>query len=64
MRSKVEEAEAAAQQAKKAAMTGGLDVLEKVEEMRTMLVRAREANDMVCSSFFLSVYIVISTGLT
>lgn len=54
MRSKVEEAEAAAQQVKKAALTGGLDVMEKVEEMRAMLVRAREANEMVCSSFFLS----------
>lgn len=54
MRSKVEEAEAAAQQAKKAAMTGGLDVLEKVEEMRVMLVRAREANEMVLLySFYL-----------
>jgi hypothetical protein len=46
MRSKVEEAEAASQQAKKAALTGGLDVLEKVDEMRAMLVRAREANEM------------------
>ena len=54
MRSKVEEAEAAAQQAKKAALTGGLDVLDKVEELRTMLVRAREANEMVCPAFFLS----------
>ena len=54
MRSKVEEAEAAAQQAKKAALTGGLDVMEKVEEMRAMLVQAREANEMVYSLFFLS----------
>lgn len=47
MRSAVEHAEASAQQAKKDAMNGGLDLLAKVEEMQVMLVRAREANEMV-----------------
>ncbi|XP_073395245.1 uncharacterized protein [Physcomitrium patens] len=46
MRSAVEHAEASAQQAKKDAMNGGLDLLAKVEEMQVMLVRAREANEM------------------
>lgn len=50
MRSTVEQAEAAAQQAKKDAMNGGLDVLAEVKEMQAMLVRAREVNEMVCFS--------------
>jgi hypothetical protein len=46
MRAAVEEAEATAQQAKKDAMNGGLDVLADVKEMQAMLVRAREVNEM------------------
>jgi len=50
MRAAVEEAEATAEQAKKDAMNGGLDVLADVREMQAMLVRAREVNEMVCFS--------------
>lgn len=48
MRAAVEQAEAAAQQAKKDAMDGGLDMLAEVKKMQDMLVRAREVNEMVC----------------
>lgn len=47
MRQKVEQAEAAAQHSKKAALIGGLDVLAQVDGMRVMLTKAREANEMV-----------------
>lgn len=46
MRSTVEQAEAAAEQVKKATTTAGEDVLAQVDEMQQMLVRARQANEM------------------
>lgn len=47
LQQKVEEAEEAAQQAKKDALHSGSDILAQVDEMRDMLSRAREANEMV-----------------
>jgi hypothetical protein len=47
LQQKVEEAEEAAQQAKKDALHSGSDILAQVDEMREMLSRAREANEMV-----------------
>jgi hypothetical protein len=46
LQQKVEEAEEAAQQAKKDALHSGSDILAQVDEMRDMLSRAREANEM------------------
>ena len=39
--------EEAAEQAKEDAARGGLDILVKVEELKQMLLHAKEANDMV-----------------
>lgn len=54
MRRTVELAESAAQQAKKAALNGGVDILAKVDEMHLMLERARAANETVLSECTLS----------
>jgi hypothetical protein len=54
MRRTVESAESAAQQAKKAALNGGVDILAKVDEMHLMLERARAANETVLSGCTLS----------
>ena len=43
----VELQEEAAEQAKEDAARGGLDILVKVEELKQMLLHAKEANDMV-----------------
>ncbi|CAK7348180.1 unnamed protein product [Dovyalis caffra] len=46
MMKEVELQERAAEQAKEEAASGGLDILVKVEELKQMLVHAKEANDM------------------
>ena len=43
----VEYHENAAEQAKKDASKGGLEICARVDELKSMLDRAREANDMV-----------------
>lgn len=47
MMREVELQEKAAEQAKEEASMGELDILVKVEEMKQMLARAKEANNMV-----------------
>lgn len=46
MMKKAEDLETAADEAKEEAVKGGLDILSKVEELRKMLLHAKEANDM------------------
>lgn len=48
LRSAVEQAEAAAQQARNDAANGGLEVLAEVQAMQASLVRAYEENEKVC----------------
>lgn len=48
----VEIQEKAAEEAKKEAEKGDLDILIKVEEIKRMLAHAKEANDMVMIKFF------------
>lgn len=47
----VELQEEAAEQAKLEAAKGGLDMLERVEDLKEMLQHAKEANDMVAFLF-------------
>lgn len=44
----VEVQEKAAEQANMEAATGGSNILARIEEYKTMVVQANEANDMVC----------------
>lgn len=44
----VELQEKAAEQANMEAATGGSNILARIEEYKTMVVQANEANDMVC----------------
>lgn len=62
MMREVELQEKAAEQAKEEASRGGLDILDKVEEMKQMLVHAKEANDMVVRHW-ISIFITISALL-
>lgn len=63
MRRTVEVAESAAQQAKKDALNGGVDILAKVDEMHLMLERARAANETVLSGCTLSLFCNFSIGI-
>lgn len=48
----VELQEEAAEQAKQEAAKGGLDMLQRVEDLKEMLQHAKEANNMVAFLFF------------
>jgi len=50
----VEEKEKVAKQAKEEASSEGIDIYLKIEELKRMLVHAKEANDMVVSFLFTS----------